>query len=284
MVSDLDRAESFYRAALGFATVARGRLDARAIAALGGDAGETAAEIRLRLGEEEISLVQFASPGRAYPADSRSDDLWFQHLAIVVRDMPEAYAALEAYAARDGGRGSPLPDWRPISRGGPQTLPASNGGVRAFKFRDPDGHPLELLWFPPGAGRACWHELAAGAASSFLGIDHSALAVRSTARSVEFYGSLGLHTRERTLNAGPAQSRLDGLEAAQVEVTSLRPPSAEGPGIELLAYRPGGRTANLALTDLASDWIVAAAHEAGPADAVRAVTDPDGHRLLLVNP
>lgn len=280
-MSDLDRAESFYRAALGFKTVARGRLDARALEALGG-ARETAAEIRLRLGEEEISLVQFASPGRAYPADSRSDDLWFQHLAIVVRDMHEAYASLEAYAASDRRRESSRPGWCPISSGGPQTLPASNGGVQAFKFRDPDAHPLELLWFPAGAGRARWHVPAAGAVSPFLGIDHSALAVRSTARSVEFYGSLGLHTRERTLNSGPAQSRLDGLDAAHVEVTSLRPPSAEGPGIELLAYRPPGRPANLAVTDLASDWIVAATNEAAPADAVRAVTDPDGHRLLLI--
>ena len=52
--------------------------------------------------------------------------------------------------------------WRPISEGGPQLLPPSNGAVRAFKFRDPDGHPLELIWFPPGQGRAVWH---AGATS-----------------------------------------------------------------------------------------------------------------------
>ena len=81
-------------------------------------------------------------PGPPYPAGSRSPDLWFQHFAIVVSDMDAAYARLRA-------AGVP-----PISFGGPETLPEQNGGVRAFKFREPDGHPLELLWFPPGQGRA----------------------------------------------------------------------------------------------------------------------------------
>jgi hypothetical protein len=35
-----------------------------------------------------------------------------------------------------------------------------NGSVQAFKFRDRDGHPLELLYFPPGQGRPIWHQQA----------------------------------------------------------------------------------------------------------------------------
>ena len=101
----------------------------------------------MRLGAQDIALVQFARQGRPYPRDSRSDDLWFQHLAIVVNDMDLAYAHLSSHAG-----------WRPISEGGPQLLPPSNGAVRAFKFRDPDGHPLELIWFPPAQGRAVWHQ------------------------------------------------------------------------------------------------------------------------------
>jgi len=58
---------------------------------------------------------------------------------------------------------------QPISQDGPQTLPPVDGSVRAWKFRDPDGHPLELLWFPPGGGRAVWRGHPPGAV--FLGID-----------------------------------------------------------------------------------------------------------------
>jgi catechol 2,3-dioxygenase-like lactoylglutathione lyase family enzyme len=268
VVADLGRSESFYRSALGFAALSRTAPDLEVLRALG--LRETGArEARMRLGSEEITLVQFDARGREYPPDSRSDDLWFQHLAIVVSDMDAAYQHLRSNA-----------HWRPISTDGPQTLRASNGGVRAFKFRDPDGHPLELLWLPPDRGRAVWQSArqAHAAALPFLGIDHSALAVSSTRRSLAFYRSLGLHITARSINAGPAQSRLDGLEAAQVRVTGLRPASLEGPGIELLAYRPRGRA-------MEGGWItlnaVTAGGAAGRIAKICALVDPDGHRIVL---
>ena len=100
----------------------------------------------MRLGDEVIELARFDVAGRPYPPGSRSSDLWFQHLAIVVADMDAAYAMLSAadLAASD------------LDAAGPQTLPPRNGGVQAFKFHDPDGHPLELIWFPPGQGRPRW--------------------------------------------------------------------------------------------------------------------------------
>ena len=162
LVSDLDRAQAFYRDALGFRSVARGRADGATLAVLRGG-GAAAEEVVMRLGAQEIALVRLAAPCRPYPPDSRSNDLWFQHLAIVVSDMDAAYAQLSLQSG-----------WRPISEGGPQLLPPSNGAVRAFKFRDPDGHPLELLWFPSGRGRAVWHQ--GESPAPFLGIDHSALA------------------------------------------------------------------------------------------------------------
>jgi catechol 2,3-dioxygenase-like lactoylglutathione lyase family enzyme len=285
VVSNLDRAERFYRSALGFSTVSRGPVDPELLKALG--AGEqTASEIRMRIGQEDLVLVQFASTGRDYPAASRSDDLWFQHLAIVVSDMDEGYAQLRS---RDG--------WQPISIDGPAALPASSGGVRAFKFRDPDGHPLELIWFPPGHGRSLWHERADAARSNepFLGIDHSALAVSSTRRSLAFYRSLGLHIAGRSLNSGPAQSRLDGLSPARVRVTGLRPASPDGPGLELLAYRPPGRAPESAnVTDLSTEWttlgaVMAGSMEGGMTSApalprkTATLSDPDGHRIVLVS-
>ena len=269
VVSDLDRAEAFYREGLGFRATARGRCDEGTLAALG-LRNDDAKEVVMRLGAQDIALVRFAAQGRPYPPDSRSEDLWFQHLAIVVSDMDTAYAHLSA----QGG-------WRPISAAGPQLLPPSNGAVRAFKFRDPDGHPLELIWFPPNQGRPVWHGNASH--GPFLGIDHSALSIASTRRSLGFYRALGLQVSDRSLNHGPAQARLDGLAGARVRVTGLRPASAAGPGLELLNYRPPGRPAGMTYpNDVATDWVTLAVSPS-PGTSPRAIRDPDGHRLVLVD-
>jgi hypothetical protein len=64
--------------------------------------------------------------GRAIPADSRSFDHWFQHIAIVVSDMDAAYEHLRRAKVKH------------VSTA-PQTLPAWNkdaGGIKAFYFRD----------------------------------------------------------------------------------------------------------------------------------------------------
>lgn len=267
VVPDLDRAEAFYRDALGFRTVGRGPSSTAALTALGLP-GAGAEEAVMRLGGDEVALVRLLPPGRSYPADSRSDDLWFQHLAIVVSDLDAAHARVLA----QGGA-------QPISQGGPQTLPPADGSVRAWKFRDPDGHPLELLWFPPGGGRAVWRQHLAG--SVFLGIDHSALAVSNSARSLRFYRRLGFKLAGRSRNAGLAQSRLDGLPSARLRVFSLRPSSGGGPGLELLAYQPPGRpTEAVRPGDVAADWTTVAVP--GPSGAgPRCVRDPDGHLLLL---
>ncbi len=257
VVADLDRAEAFYRDAIGFRSSGR---ESVAAETLGADGAEAAV---MQLGGQEIALVRFAAQGRRYPPDSRSNDLWFQHLAVVVADMAAAYAHL----CGCGG-------WTPISDGGPQTLPPSNGSVQAFKFRDPDGHPLELIRFPSENP---------GAAGCFLGIDHSALSVAETARSVAFYGALGFHVRARSLNHGPAQVRLDGLHDATVDVTSLRTGDADGAGLELLAYRPPGRPiGSCSPNDGLTDWVTVAIAPDGET-LPRAVRDPDGHLLLLVD-
>ena len=241
VVADLVRTEAFYTEALAFRRAESDR--ERAI---------------LHLGAQTIALVQFASPGAPYPPGSASNDLWFQHIAVVVSDMDAAYAHLQRCAG-----------WQPISRDGPQTLPPENGKVRAFKFRDPDGHPVELIWFPPGQGRACWQ----GAKALFAGIDHSAIAVSDTERSVGFYRPLGFEVSYTSLNQGEKQSHLDGLADARVHVIGLRPPGDDGPGLELLAYDPPGR-ANLAgPSDIAADWLTLAGGTA------RQFRDPDGHRL-----
>jgi len=259
VVADLERAEAFYRDGLGFRRVGHGPTEP----ALSCPPGQS---VRMRLGSQEIELVRFAVPGQPYPCCSGSNDLWFQHLAIAVSDMDAAYAVLSAQ-----------PAMRPISTTGPQTLPPRNGGVRAFKFRDLDGHPLELIWFPSGQGRPLWQR--PGESPPFLGIDHTALAVSNTGRSIRFYRRLGLRVAYRSRNFGPAQARLDGLPGARAGITGLRSPASSGPGIELLEYRPPGRRIAVAPNDIAADWISIRVPWSGGARMLR---DPDGHRLLLV--
>ena len=223
-VADLGRTERFYREGLGFQTVKRERLNDPGWARLVAIKDATEQRLIMRLGAQEVEFDQYDDPGKAYPADSRSQDLWFQHIAIVVGDMNAAYRHLRRV------------QFTPISQHGPQTLPPRNGSVEAFKFRDPDGHPLELLHFPHGQGRAVWQGFPKG--RLFLGLDHSAISVSDTSASTTFYaGLLGLRPAYKSINQGPRQDALDDVSGALVWVTGLRPVSSEGPGVEFLDYR-----------------------------------------------
>jgi catechol 2,3-dioxygenase-like lactoylglutathione lyase family enzyme len=93
--------------------------------------------------------------------------------------------------------------------------------------------PLELLWLPPGRGRAFWHRRP----GLSLGIDHSAITVSSTAKSLAFYQVLlGLHAAYTVTNEGETQERLDGAAGAVVRITGLQAAAPQGPGIEFLKY------------------------------------------------
>lgn len=219
-------------------------------------------EVALRLGHQRILLLPAPDPARR---DFAGHEAGFQHLALVVPDMGEAMRGLEA-----------APGWSPISRRGPETLPPASGGVTAFKFRDPDGHPLEFLAFPPGAVPPCWQ----GASARIAGIDHSAISVADTARAVTFYAGLGFVAGGTGVNRGAEQARLDGLKGAEVEVTPLHPAGGGPPHLELLRYRhPAPRPVP------STDGSAAATELAlllPGADRPRNTADPDGHRLLLL--
>ena len=222
---DLNRSVLFYTRALGFTAEHERTLEGEGFSRIVGLRDAEGRAITLRLGGECIELVEFARRGRAYPIGSTSPDLWFQHFAIIVSDMDAAHARL---AGEQG--------WTAISDDGPQRLPASSGGATAFKFRDPDGHPLELLAFPPDAAPARWR--GAAPRNVCLGIDHSAIAVADTACAEAFYvGMLGLSVGGRSVNRGLEQEHLDGTFNALVEVTGLLTPDEASPHVELLCNR-----------------------------------------------
>ncbi len=239
------------------------------------DVSGGALSITLALGNEIVELLEFDRPGHPYPETS-SSDLTFQHLAIVVRNVDAAYARL-----------SRLQRWAPISLHGPERLPEASGGVAAFKFRDPEGHPLELLAFPEARLPTNWQQRDRN--ELWLGIDHSAISVADTDKSVAFYEGLGLRVASRTINRGKAQAGLDALCEPQVEVTALRPPHI-WPHVELLCYWPPAPdpAMSTASNDISATRLVFQC--SGPSrdrqhDRVgTSECDPDGHRLLLLAP
>jgi len=213
MICDNSRAlANFYHAAFGFLVLDQADGPATAIRH----------SIRMRLGRQEIALIDARPQGRPYPANVAGWSTLFQHIAIVVSNMASAYERLCA-----------IPDWSPISTAGPQLLPPESGGVSAFKFRDPEGHPLELIAFAADAIPAQWKLISANCC---LGIDHSAVSIANTAKSVAFYESIGLRRSGGSLNVGPEQAKLDDLTNAVVEVTALTPAQST-PHVELLCYR-----------------------------------------------
>ena len=258
--ADLQRSAAFYCDGLGFEIVER-----------------TAGEIVLSLGAQRIVLVE-VGPELAVPRVS-GPDLRFQHVAIVASDMHAAQARLQKLA--------PVA----ISLNGPQRLPKASGGACAFKFRDPDGHAVELIEFPAGQGAPCWRNTTRGAAGPTLGIDHAAISVSNADLSIAFYERLGFSVQSRQINRGAEQARLDGLTGAEVEVevVALVPPQEATPHLELLAYHTPVPTRSDTHAHATADRLVWQAHAAHDRSNLTAdqphkwvITDRDGHLNWLV--
>jgi catechol 2,3-dioxygenase-like lactoylglutathione lyase family enzyme len=250
VAADPARLTAFYRA-IGFhvgelAPIAAAEMEQLGLRGAG-------SRIAMSLGPSRVDLDVFEAVGRPYPADAAACDLLFQHLALVTDDAEAAWRR-----ARDAGA-------KPISREGAVTLPASSGGVTAVKFRDPEDHPLEFLTFPRGVNPD-WN------GAGVMGIDHSAISVRDVAASRDFYARLGLKAGAATVNKGPTQDALDGLDGVDVDVAPMSAKKTP-PHLELLGYRhPTGRAHPLmAANDIAATRILWRADE----DAL--VRDPDGH-------
>ena len=297
-VSDMDRSVEFFTRVLTFETLSDVEVAGSDYEHLQGVFGARIRVVRLRLGQEQIELHEYLAPkGRPIPPDARSNDKAFQHVAIIVSDMAKAYARLREFKVTHASTG-------------PQRLPEyinAAAGIEAFYFKDPDGHALEVLAFPPDKGEARWH----AKDRLFLGIDHTAIVVSDTERSLRFYRDLlGLRVAGDSENYGPEQEHLNSVFGARLRISGLR--AERGPGIEFLEYlaprdgRPA--PADVKANDLFHWQTVLVAREAGPSfAAVReagaqfvspgAVTlneralgfgrgallrDPDGHGVELI--
>jgi catechol 2,3-dioxygenase-like lactoylglutathione lyase family enzyme len=221
-VADMNRAVEFYTAVLSFEKVSDFEVAGREHELLTGVFGARARIVRLRLGDEAIELTEFLAPkGRPFPDDMRPNDRGFQHIAIIVSDMAQAYARLRQAGATHASTGPQrLPDWN-----------LNAGGIEAFYFRDPDGHFLEILQFPPGKGDPKWQRRG----RLFLGIDHTAIVVDDTDRTLRFYRDvLQMRIAGESENYDTEQEHLNNVFGARLRITALK--AARGPGIELLEY------------------------------------------------
>jgi catechol 2,3-dioxygenase-like lactoylglutathione lyase family enzyme len=297
-VEDMDRSVAFYTSVLDFEKLSDVEVAGPEYEALTGVFGLRARIVDLRLGAEMLELTEYLTPrGREIPRDSRSNDRWFQHVAVITSDMAAAYGRLRTNKVRHASTGPQrLPDWNPNA-----------GGIEAFYFHDPDGHVLEILQFPAGKGDPKWHS----GQGLFLGIDHTAIVVADTDASVRFYRDLlGMQIVGSSENYGDEQAHLNNVDGAHLRITTLH--AASGPGVELLEYltprdgrvypagaRPNDlfhwqttvvsadapqtfQAARAQDPSLVSGTFVAPPGTDGEFSAAGLVRDPDGHALQVV--
>lgn len=301
-VNDLEKSVSFFEDILSFKTVEEYTLNNDLVQYLYGlNSSKVFVKItKLKLGDEIIELQEFIDEENVsqIPLNSKSTDLWFQHIAIVVSDMDKAYDIM---------RNS---DIQHVSTS-PQTLPEylpNAAGIKAFYFQDIDRHVLELIYFPKDKGNPKWQNTTN---EIFLGIDHTAIGIANTNASTTFYEDvIGLKTAGHSENYGSEQERLNQVFGAHLWISGLK--AQEGFGVEFLEYLspPGGRpypvnsiptdlwhwhtTITIHDLDLVYEKLVTGKHQIisnglvdlnknlfGGAKGVM-VRDPDGHAVLLI--
>ena len=222
-VDDMNRSLAFYTHVLPFRKVSDVELAGADYEKLEGIFGLRMRVVDLKLGNETLELTEYLTPkGRPYPPDVKSNDRSFQHVAIIVRSMAEAYASLKKRGVRYASTGPQrLPDWN-----------KSAGGIEAFYFKDPDGHTLEILQFPSDKGPEKWHKTTR---DLFLGIDHTAIVVNNSDESLKLYREvLGFKVAGESMNYGIEQEHLNNVEGAKLRITRMSPPA--GPSVEFLEY------------------------------------------------
>ncbi|MBE9046180.1 VOC family protein [Pleurocapsales cyanobacterium LEGE 10410] len=239
-VADMEQSIKFYSEVLSFQKIKDLEVWGEDWEKLQGVFGLRMRVVQMQLGEEVIALMEYLTPkGRPIPIDSRSNDRWFQHIAIVVTDMDKAYEHLRQYNFQHTST-SPrqLPEWN-------QKL----GGVKAFYFKDPDGHNLELIAFPADKADDKWLKQPD---KLFLGIDHSAVGVKNAEASFALYRDrLNLELMLQAENYGTEFEHITCVFGSRVQVNSMK--GSAGIGFELLEYIAPTTGRNMPVDSQAND-------------------------------
>ena len=224
--------------------------------------------VTLQLGEGKINLIRYLdAEGRSYPPNYQANDRFFQSVAIRVSDMYKAYGKLSLQGVQG------------ISTS-PQRLPSWNvtlGGIISYYFKDPEGHPLELIFYPPGKN---WQKLATG--PLFIGIDSTSLVVYDTQKSVNFYqNEFGLSQVDSSESYGQEQAELSNVSGAHIRLTTLKAKSGIPLKLIQYLYPTGGKPMPLdtVFNDLWRTTVHLGVNNLNkPAYLLQ---DPDGHVYLL---
>ncbi len=132
-VRNMDRSVDFYRDVLQFRKEYDVEFADPGYDRMTGIFGTRVRLVGMSLGPTRIELIQFVTPlGRTAPKGYQSNDEWFHHFAIIVKDIEQGTRRLRKRGVR-------------LVSPGPQRFP--NGKAYLY-FLDPDGHPLELAEFP----------------------------------------------------------------------------------------------------------------------------------------
>jgi catechol 2,3-dioxygenase-like lactoylglutathione lyase family enzyme len=138
VVKDMDRMILFYRDAFGFEVVLDTQVSGKEADNIVDFHVESERIVVMRLGENEIEMLEYRPVGRNYPEDYKSNDLFGVHLAFMTDNIEKDYANLKEKGVM-------------VISNGPQTIPKTHpvfAGTKVLYIQDPEGHPLELIQIP----------------------------------------------------------------------------------------------------------------------------------------
>jgi len=140
-VSDLERALGFYRDLLGLEVVGEEELHGESLERVVGFPGAHLRVVELALGDGRLlELIEYHRPrGAPLPASATPADVGAHHMALLVRDLDAAHAALSAGGVRF--------TTAPVDIAG-----GIFAGSRTTYCFDPDGLPVELWQAPASPG------------------------------------------------------------------------------------------------------------------------------------
>ena len=218
-VADLDRALAFYTGVLPFEVVAEAEVAGEAYEHLFGVFGLRARIARLRLGDEEIELIDYLAPeGRADPGGQPEQ----RRVVPAHRDHRQRHGrGLRAAApAQCPARLERAAD--------PARLEPERGRHQGVLLQGPRRQPPRDPAVPAGQGRR--RGGTRRPTRLFLGIDHTAIVVRDTEREPRLLSRprSGLRSQAQPRTTGTEQERLNNVFGARLRITSLGAPA--GPG------------------------------------------------------
>ena len=108
-VLDVDRSIDFYSRVLPFEMLSDVELSGQEFNHYLGVPGLRARLLRMKSGAEVLELTGYHTPkGRPIPSDSKSNDEWFQHIAVIVSNMQAAHSRMREYNVKQVSAGPQL--------------------------------------------------------------------------------------------------------------------------------------------------------------------------------